>query len=164
MPRAASPRRFAQAVFQIAQESNELEGWQGDLEVMAGAVENDEFTGLLDAPHVPTAVKINAIREALGDSVGHLALNLLSILASRGLAHQLHGIVDEYGRLLDAHRGIERAEVVTALPLDNNQSSRITGLLEGMTGSAGPHDVHGGVPDPRRLDRSDRRPGHRRKR
>ena len=101
---------------------------------MAGAVENDEFTGLLDAPHVPTAVKINGIREALGDSVGHLALNLLSILASRGLAHQLHGIVDEYGRLLDAHRGIERAEVVTALPLDNNQSSRITGLLEGMTG------------------------------
>ena len=134
MPRLASPRRYAQAVFQIALERDGLDAWSEDLRVLAVALENEDFSGLLDAPQVTAANKIQAIKEALEDSVDPLAINLLSLLATRNLAHLLPGILDDYNRLLDAHRGIERAEVVTVIPLDNMQRGKIARLLAGIIG------------------------------
>ena len=134
MPKAPSPARYAQAVFQIALERDELDVWLGDLEVLAVAVDNSEFSGLLNAPQVPTASKIAVIKQALGDTVGPLALNLLSILASRNLAHLVPGILDEYGRTVNAHRGIERAEVVTAVTLNAQEQEKVEELLEGIVG------------------------------
>ena len=138
MPTGPSPRRYAQAVFQIAMERGELDAWQEDLRSLAVTLEDRDFSGLLDAPQVPAASKVDAAREALSGSVGPLALNLLAILATRNLAHLGSGILDEYGRLLDAHRGIQRAEVVSAVPLDSEQHARISKLLETIVGKEVP--------------------------
>ena len=135
MPKALSPRRYAQAVFQIALERDELEKWVEDLRVLANTLEYQEFSTLLDAPQVPAAHKIDAIRETFGKSVGPLALNLMSILASRNLAHLAPGMLEEYERLLDAHRGIERGEVLSAVPLDSAQRAKIASLLEEIGGN-----------------------------
>ena len=134
MARAPSPTRYAQAVFQIALEKDELDVWLDDLRVLAVALETSEFSQLLDAPQVPAANKVDSISQALGDSVAPMALNLLSILASRNMAHLVPGVLEEYGRNLDAHRGIERAEVVVAVPLDKGQQENIVKLLEGIVG------------------------------
>ena len=135
MPRAASPRRYAQAVFQIAVETGQLDEWSEDLRVIAGALENAELSSLLDAPQVTAAVKIDTIKSALGDSVGPLAINLLSLLAVRDLSKLIPGLVDEYSRLMDRHVGIERAEVVSAVPLDDRQVSRVAEVLVGLVGT-----------------------------
>ena len=134
MPRAPSPRRYAQAVFQIALERDELDIWYEDLGILAGALENREFLGLLDAPQASSADKQDIIRQALSDSVGTLPLNLVCLLASRNLAHLVPGILDEYSRLRDAYRGIERAEVVSAVLLASDQQERMAELLHGVVG------------------------------
>ena len=134
MPGAPSPTRYAQAVFQIALEKDELDEWLDDLGVLAAALEHPEFAQLLDAPQVPAANKVDAIRQAMGDSVAPMALNLLFILASRNLAHLVPGVLEAYGRALDVHRGIERAEVMTAVPLDRGQQGKMVKLLEGIVG------------------------------
>lgn len=115
-------------------ERNELDGWLDDLSVMARAVEGQEFSQFLDAPQVPVGHKASLIRGALGATVGPLALNLLALLASRGIAHLVPSIVDQYQRLLDSHRGIERAEVVSAVPLDDAQHHKVEELLKGIVG------------------------------
>ena len=132
MPRASSPRRYSQAVFQIALERDELDTWSEDLRALATPLENRDLLELLDAPQVPTANKVAAVRQAIGDTAGPLAVNLLSLLASRGLAHLVPAIVDEYGRLLDEHRGTERAEVVSAVALPADRSDTIAQILEGL--------------------------------
>ena len=43
-------------------------------------------------------------------------------------------IVDEYQRLLDSHRGIERAEVTAAVPLDDEDRQRLAEQLSAVTG------------------------------
>ena len=134
MPRSASPRRYAQAVFQIATEKDELEGWLANLTVLAQTLEDRDFAEFLDAPQVPLSQKIEAIRSALGDTVGPLALNLISLLASRNIAQVLPGVVEQYQRLLDAHHGIERAEVVSAVPLDDARREQVAELLRGIVG------------------------------
>ena len=134
MPRASSPTRYAQAVFQIARERDSLDEWLDDLGALATALQNSDFSGLLDAPQVPASNKIDAIGQAIGDAVDPLALNLLCILASRNLAHLVPGVLAKFERMLDAHRGIERAEVVTAVPLDAGQQEKIAELLRGIVG------------------------------
>ena len=134
MPRAASARRYAQAAFQIALEAGELDAWLADLTLAADALRNEEFVGVLDAPQVPLDRKVAVITEALGDSVAPLVLNLVSLLASRHIAYLLGEVVEQYQALLDAHQGIERAEAVSAVPLEPQQRQMLEELLKGLAG------------------------------
>ena len=134
MPRAASARRYAQAVFELALENRELEKWFDDLTLLSDSVSNQEFLDFLSQPRVTSEEKIRVVRDALGDSVGPLALNLMSLLATKNIAHILPGITDQYQELLDAQQGIERAEAVTAIPLDDDEQRRVTEMLSAMSG------------------------------
>jgi len=134
MPRAASSRRFAQAVFQLALENDEVDRWLDDLTLLADALENQEFLEFLDAPQLSVNQKTGVIKSALGDSVSQLAINLISLLASRNLALITPAIVEQYQKLLDEHRGIERAEVVSAIPLDDSQRQQVSDLLQRIVG------------------------------
>ncbi|HBJ31838.1 MAG TPA: hypothetical protein DDY93_10805 [Dehalococcoidia bacterium] len=134
MPRAASARRYAQAVFELALENRELEKWFDDLTLLSDSVSNQEFLDFLSQPRVTSEEKIRVVRDALGDSVGPLALNLMSLLATKNIAHILPGITDQYQELLDAQQGIERAEAVTAIPLDDDVQRRITEMLSAVSG------------------------------
>ena len=134
MPRAASARRYAQAVFQLAVEHDDLERWLDDLTILADSVTNSQFLDFMAQPRVPTPTKLEVIRESLGDSVSRLALNLISLLATRNIPQILPEIADQYQELLDSHQGIERAEVVSALPLTDAQHQRAVALLEGISG------------------------------
>ncbi len=134
MPRSASARRYAQAVFQIANENDELESWLDDLTVLSAAVQDAEFSALLDAPQLPPSQKIAVLQSTLSDTVGPLALNLISLLASRNLAGLMPGIAEQYQRLLDEHNGVERAEIVSAVPLDDAQRASVEELLKEVVG------------------------------
>ncbi len=135
MPRSASARRYAQAVFQIANENDELESWLDDLTVLSAALQDAELSAFLDAPQLSPSQKISVLQGTLSDTVGPLALNLVSLLASRNLAGLMPGIVEQYQRLLDEHNGIERAEVVSAVPLDDAQRASVEELLKEMVGT-----------------------------
>ncbi len=134
MPRSASARRYAQAVFQIAIENDELGSWLDDLTVLSDAVQNVELSTFLDAPQLSPSQKIAVLKSTLSDAVGPLALNLVSLLASRNLAGLMPGVVEQYQSLLDEHDGIERAEVVSAVPLDDAQRAGVEQLLKDVVG------------------------------
>ena len=135
MPVAASARRYAQAAFELALEKGELEQWLDDLTLLADAVSNREFIDFLSQPRVTAEAKVRVVREALGDAVGPLALNLMSLLATRDIAHILGAITDQFQELLDSHRGIERAEVVSAVELSDDERAGVSQMLSTMTGS-----------------------------
>lgn len=135
MPAGASARRYAQAVFEIASESGELERWLDDLTQLADSITSDEFRQTLSAPRISMSQKEALIRESLGSSVGPLALNLMSLLASRGLVDMLPGIADVFQDMLDAHQGVERAEVVSAVALTDEQRQQVAEMLNDLSGN-----------------------------
>jgi len=73
---------------------------------------------------------VEAINRAVGDSVAALSANLLSLLASKNLAHLLTDVLDEYSRMIDFQLGIEVAQVTTATTLNQVQRQRVTDILE----------------------------------
>jgi F-type H+-transporting ATPase subunit delta len=134
MPKTASARRYAQAVYLIATEKNELDIWFDDLKILSDALDNQRFAELLNAPQVSIAQKVTLVRDSIGDRVNALALNLISLLSSRNIAHVLPEIREQYGRLLDIHQGVEKGEVISAVPLNEEQKRDISMVLSNIVG------------------------------
>jgi len=128
MAKKASPRRYAQAIFDIALEKNELDMWQSDLQKVVDAIGEGDFLAALESPKIKFEVKSRLLKERL-DSVNPLALNLLLLLVSKSGIGMINEIAREYQALLNAHRGIQSADVITALPLDNKDEKDLVEKL-----------------------------------
>ena len=124
MARIISAKRYSQAVFEIALEAEELERWQSDLARIVSAVGDADFMALLESPGVHFADKARLISAQL-EGVNPLALNLVYLLAVKGKLNIIGDIADEYQRRLDNYHGVERAEVITAISLDDEDRLKL---------------------------------------
>jgi F-type H+-transporting ATPase subunit delta len=131
--RKAYARRYAQAVFEMALEGKELEKWQADLQKMASAVSDAAFLAVLESPKIKLDDKIRLLSESQGD-ISPMALNLVRLLITRGSIGMIGAISEEYQRLLDSYHGIETAEVITAVPLDDREMQKVTAKLGALVG------------------------------
>jgi F-type H+-transporting ATPase subunit delta len=131
--RRAYARRYSQAVFNIALETNELDRWQSDLTKIANLARDATLIAVLESPKFHFDIKARLLSEQLAD-VNPLALNLIYLLVSRGRLAMIGDIADEYQRLLDSYHGIEQAEVTTAIPLDDEDKLRLTERLGAVVG------------------------------
>jgi F-type H+-transporting ATPase subunit delta len=133
MPVTTSVKRYAQAVFEIALESNKLKDWQSNLTKIAKLIQDDEFVGLAENPKIPFDLKTKLVQDGLG-KINPMALNLVYLLISKGKLKTAGYISDEYNRLLNEHYGIKSAEVTTAIPLDNVEREKLGQNLESLVG------------------------------
>ena len=133
MARRAYAKRYAQAIFEIAMEKEELDRWQFDLKELAGLAEDAAIITLFEDPKVPFDDKAKLLSEQLG-AINTLALNLVYLLISKGQLSALGEVADEYQQLLNNYRGIEEAEVVTAIPLDDEDKQRLEERLGAIVG------------------------------
>ena len=133
MARRFYARRYAQAVFNIAREKKELDKWQSDLSKVAGLSADATVMALMENPKVPFEAKAKLLSETLGD-IDPLALNLVYLLVTKGRLSMIGDIAEEYQLLLDSYHGIERAEVTTAIALDDKDKSRLAEQLGAVVG------------------------------
>jgi F-type H+-transporting ATPase subunit delta len=128
LPRAASARRYAQAAFDIARERDELEAWRSQLRDIARALEVPPWAEVLESLKIPFEVKQTMLSQAFPEA-NPLVLNLVYLLIARRRLGLLPQIIEQYEQLLDAHRGIERARVITAVPLEEEEKQRLAEIL-----------------------------------
>lgn len=133
MAKKAHARRYAQAVFSIAQEKGELDRWQSDLEAIAGLLADESVAAVLESPKVPLETKIRLLSEGLG-GVDPLALNLVLLLLTRDGLSMMADVAAEFRVLVDGYHGIEQAEVTTAVPLSDEDKSELARRLGDITG------------------------------
>ena len=133
MPRMASARRHAQAIFQIARAAGELEKWREELMRVAQAVADPVLSLLLESPRLALAEKVALLQERL-PGADPLVLNYAGLLVARGRRRLAGEIAEEYERLLDAYHGIEHAEVITAVPLEGEEAELLAQRLAAIVG------------------------------
>jgi F-type H+-transporting ATPase subunit delta len=133
MPRKLNARRYAQAVFEIALEKNELERWQSDLQKMVDTIGDETFLAVLESPKIKIEDKSRLLTGLLGD-VSPMALNLVMMLITRGGVNMMREISEEYRHMLDEYHGIQTAEVITAVPLDKKDKEKLAENLGAMIG------------------------------
>jgi F-type H+-transporting ATPase subunit delta len=131
--RVASAKRHAQAVFQLALDSNEVESWRAQLKTVAATLTDPELAAILENPKVHLSDKVQLINGCL-PGLNELVLNFAYLLVARQRMSILDQIVAEYERMADAHQGLEHAEVITAIPLDEEDKEKLTERLAKLTG------------------------------
>ncbi len=134
MAKATASELYARSIFlQASLQRSELEKFRLELRRIAGVATDADLMSSLRDPELPLDARKRLLQERLGD-VSDTVLNLVFLLSGRGKVKIASEISQEYERLLDAHYGIGRAEVVSAVPLDEGDREKVSSRLEQMTG------------------------------
>lgn len=89
--------------------------------------------GFLLSPRVPRAKKKELLSSTLGERVSTELLRFLFLLVDRGRMALLPAAAEEYRELYDRARGVVKAEVVSAVPLAQEDRVRLQAALERQT-------------------------------
>jgi F-type H+-transporting ATPase subunit delta len=132
----AAARRYARALFGLANEEGRVVEIRDELKQLAAVLEsNEELRNVLFRPLHPVAER----RAVLGEvsdrlAAGRTVRNFLSFLVDQRRLVDFAEIRAEYERLADVAAGRTRAEVVTATPLSDEQRERLRRALSARTG------------------------------
>jgi F-type H+-transporting ATPase subunit delta len=133
MPKRVSGKWYAQAIFELALEKKEPERFQKGLDQLTELTQEESLMALLENPKLPFEAKERLLQEGLGE--GHpFVLNLGLLLISKDNLGLAEDISNQYRLLFDAHRGIEHAEVTTAVPLDEKDREILSKRLGEILG------------------------------
>ena len=128
MAQQLSGQRYAQAIFDLALEKNEVEQWGQDLEVVSEAFQDSDFAALMKHADMSAADKRAATGSVLA-GVNAMVRNLVDLLVSKGSVDSIADVYTSYTELLDQHLGRQRVEVTTAIALDEAEANRITSFV-----------------------------------
>lgn len=131
--RGASARRYAEAVFELAVESNTLDQWSTDLAVVADFTSEPDVAALLASNRVPREEKQKLLAAGTA-GIGPLAANLVRILGDRDKAHLGGDVYVAFQEMANERRGIAHATVTTAVALSDSERAAIAERLSDMTG------------------------------
>ena len=126
-----SGKRYAQAMFELALEQDQLDQWDSDLEFTDGVLQDSEFRALLKHADVPISDKLRAV-EAVLQETHPLVRNLASLLVTKGLIDVVQDLRAAYTGLLDQHRGRQRVQVTSAVPLEQRELERISQFVSNL--------------------------------
>lgn len=130
---SGAAKRYAQAVFSLARESNSFDQWQADLARLDALVSDERAAHYLASPNVTEADKQRLLDVTLAQNSAEVR-NLARLLLQR---HRLN-IVSDMVTLFEAavleERGIAVAEVTTAEPLDEQGQRVVRERLSALVG------------------------------
>jgi len=132
MSRNISTRRYAQAIFEIALESDSLDSWFEDLSVLSETSTNDEFVSVINSPTIPTKQKKDFILRVFDGSVSSLATNLTMLLGLNSNFEAVPEITELFQKMMDANKGIEKAEIISAVKLTKDEEQKISRMIKFM--------------------------------
>jgi F-type H+-transporting ATPase subunit delta len=120
-------KNMAKALFEDALKQNELIQWLSELRLISDLMKDTSVFTALQKPGLPFNEKSQLLKERVG-ALNPQVLNLVGMLSDKGKLIELDAISIEYQRLVDAHHGIEGAEVAevtTAITLDDEDKLKL---------------------------------------
>lgn len=128
-------RRYATAIFSLAQKANAIDRIGGDLESISSAIERDELAReFFVAPVIQRDAKERVINASFGGRVHEVALHSVLLLVRKRREALLSTIVSEYRKMQLQARGEEPLTVTTARDLEFNELAAMVERLERLYG------------------------------
>jgi F-type H+-transporting ATPase subunit delta len=127
--------RYARALFEVALENKQLELVETDLGSLKESYEkSQEFSALVDSPVISTEAKQQAFSVSFKKRLQDITFRFVTLLISKNREMLLMQIVEEFGDLLDQHRGIVRGDIYSVTSLSEEQIKNLVAQLNRMTG------------------------------
>ncbi len=124
---------YADALFALARETGQ--DLSDDLLTVQQVFrDNPAYTELLSSPGIPLAERTAAIRQAIGEVVSPTVCSFVQLLCEHGHVKALSACIDDYMEQYRAARHLSVAEVVSAVPLTEEEQAALTRKLTAMSG------------------------------
>ncbi|MEX2598811.1 MAG: F0F1 ATP synthase subunit delta [Dehalococcoidia bacterium] len=133
MARGPKSKRYAQALFTLAEEKGKGQAWAGELRSVSDSLSSKEVELFFTTPRVPADRKLSTARELL-KGTDPVVLNLVGLLLSRQAIGLLPEIADEYAELVDVSLGRVHAQVTSAVDVSKDQQTKLQKSLSGALG------------------------------
>ncbi len=130
----AGARRYARAIFEVAQEEGAIEDWGSRLRGVRELFANPDLHRLLADPTVPSERRQQAVEVVAGEQLGPEGVNLAKLLVEGDRIGDVDGIADEYERLADEAAGRVRAIATTAVELPRGEFEALVRDLSARLG------------------------------
>jgi F-type H+-transporting ATPase subunit delta len=109
-------RRYAEAYFALARQARDIPGWRSALENVNAVLSDPRAAAVLRDPRLPHGERIKLVADLLS-GLPAPARNLARLMVERGRLPVLPQVLEHYDVLADRASGVQRAEVLTAVPV-----------------------------------------------
>jgi F-type H+-transporting ATPase subunit delta len=128
---------YANALFEVASVEGSLDAVENELFQLARALEtNDQLRSTLTDEAIPVERRQGVIEDLLSNRASPVTVSLVSFIVGSGRGRQLPAIVDRLVARAAEAKNTTVAEVRTAVPLTDDQRSRLADALGKATGKS----------------------------
>jgi F-type H+-transporting ATPase subunit delta len=130
-PASEAARRYATALFELAQDAGQLASVHRDFSDFAAIVrDTPELSRLIETPAVSREDKVSALT-ALAQAGGAdpLLVRFFGTMAGNGRARDIPAAQRAFDEIYARQRGVQRAIATTAAPMSDAQRERIHAIL-----------------------------------
>lgn len=131
----SAARRYARAIFALAEEQGTLDQTADELQLLAALAADAQIAAALSNPLLSATAR-RALARTITDNlkVSTTTRNFVSLLADHRRLGQLVGIAREFIRILDQQRQRVRATITSAAPLSDAQRQAVVAAFERKLG------------------------------
>lgn len=123
--------RYAKSIFELAQERGELESVKQDMAMVDEVFSaSKELRLILSNPIVRHAKKLAILRALFKKDLSELTLRFFEIITNKHRESLTDGIAKEFLTLYNTMKGIAKASVVTAAPLNEQNKTQIIDMVK----------------------------------
>ena len=127
-------KRYARAFFKAAKNKGIIDQISEELGNLRAIIASDDsLINFLDAPQINDADKSRLVDDIFKNNFSQLIYSLVLLAVEKRRSRYLVAIIDEFIKIVEEEKGIIRAKVTTAVPLDLDLRDSIVSRLETMT-------------------------------
>jgi len=125
---------YGESLYELAKDEGLSDAIGGQLAVLRQSFHQEpDYIRLLSTPSLAKTERCQILDESFRGSVHPYVLNFLKILTEKGYMRHFSDCCEAFTQRYDQDNGILRVTAVTAVPLTQKQSEKLTGKLSQIT-------------------------------
>ena len=119
-------KTYGDALFAVAMEEDRLDEFFETAKDLSDILRtNEEFGKLMNHPKIVKEEKIKIVEEVFGYKVPGEILGLMKLMVTKGRASEMLSVFDYFVNLVKEEKKIGKADVTTAIALNENQRKHV---------------------------------------
>ncbi len=127
-------RPYAQAVFELAKDTNDYQSWSDALALLAALAANSQIRELVQNPRIDRTALAQLFEDICGDKLFAQAKSLVRLIIANGRVFSLPNMASQFETMRADAEGTIEAELITAQPVTDAQRLQITESLSQRLG------------------------------
>ncbi|MEJ6400360.1 ATP synthase F1 subunit delta [Nicoliella lavandulae] len=129
-------KRYAKALFDLLKSDNELDSGYEDLQSIKAVFEdNPSLSSVLSDVSFSETNKEQLIKSMIDNASSKYIQNLIKVLAGSDNMDKMVSIIDAFVDIYDEYNNIVHADLISAVPLDADQQSKLKAAFAARTGA-----------------------------